>query len=184
MSGVWKWFRRPTPTERLARWNLRADTLAAAAAMASDPRTDPYVAELESSLTRSETVIRMMDARYEGHLGLLVLTSERILFRDRRSSGPLALSVPLAAIIAIEGSTYRVSGTVRITTFDGGLTVDNILGNQGETLADDTREAMRAGPQPKRDPLEILAELRALRDAGAISAEEFDVRKKAIWREI
>jgi hypothetical protein len=29
-----------------------------------------------------------------------------------------------------------------------------------------------------------LAELRALRDSGAISATEFEIRKSAMWREI
>jgi hypothetical protein len=29
-----------------------------------------------------------------------------------------------------------------------------------------------------------LAKLRALRDSGAISAAEFEIRKSAIWREI
>jgi hypothetical protein len=78
--------------ERLARYNLRPDVLAAAAAMASDQRSDVHVARLESSLTDSETVLRMMDGRYAGDMGLLVLTSERVLFRSRRSTGP-ALSV-------------------------------------------------------------------------------------------
>jgi hypothetical protein len=124
-----------------------------------------------------------MDARYAGAMGLLVLTSERILFRTRRSTEP-SFSVPLQQILAIEAATRRMSGTVRVTTPDGSLTVDQILGTQGEMLADDAREAIRGEPRPKRDPLEVLAELRALRDSGMISAAEFEIRKSAIWRDI
>jgi hypothetical protein len=62
----------------LARYNLRPDVVAAAAAMASDQRSDIHVARLESSLTDSETVLRMMDGRHEREMGLLVLTSKRI----------------------------------------------------------------------------------------------------------
>src|SRR5436190_19997220 len=101
------WFRwlRPSVRERLAPYNLRPDVLEAAAAMASDQRSDVYVARLEASLTESETVLRMMDGRYAGEMGLLVLTSERILFRSRRSAGSAAVSVALQDVIAIEAFT-------------------------------------------------------------------------------
>jgi hypothetical protein len=180
------WFRwfRFSVRERLAPYNLRPDLLEAAAAMASDQRSDVYVARLEASLTESETVLRMMDARYSGEMGLLVLTSERILFRSRRSTGATAVSVPLQDVIAIDAFTRRVSGTVLITTADGTLTVDQILGTQGEMLTDEARDAIRGQSRPDRDPLEVLAELRALRDSGMISAAEFEIRKSAIWRDI
>jgi hypothetical protein len=179
-----RWLRPPSIRERLAPYSLRADVLAAAAVMASDQRSDVYVARLESTLTDSETVLRMMDGRYAGEMGLLVLTSERILFRSRRSNGPAAFSVPLREIVAIEAYTRRVSGTVRVTTSDGSLTVDQILGTQGEMLADDAQEAIRGEARLDRDPLEVLAELRALRDSGMISAAEFEIRKSAIWPDI
>lgn len=182
MSWFLQWL-RPSVRDRLARYDLRSDVLDAAAAMASDQRSDIYVAQLQSSLTNSETVLRMMDGRYAGAMGMFVLTSERILFRSRRSTGQ-SFSVPLAEILAIEAATRRVSGTVRITTPDGSLTVDQILGTQGEMLADEAREAIRGVPRPKRDPLEVLAELRALRDSGMISAAEFEIRKSALWRDI
>ncbi len=177
-----RWF-RPNVRDRLAPYNLRADVLDAAAAMASDQRSDVQVARLQSSLTDTETVLRMMDARYAGGMGLLVLTSERVLFRSRRDSGS-AFSVPLREVVAIEASTHQVSGTVIITTSDGRLTIDQILGTQGEMLADDAREAIHGGSRSDRDPLEVLAELRALRDSGVISPAEFEIRKSAIWREI
>jgi hypothetical protein len=77
-----------------------------------------------------------------------------------------------------------VSGTVRVTTASGSLTVDQILGTQGEMLADEAREAIRGEVRPRRDPLEVLAELRALRDSGMISAAEYEIRKSAIWRDV
>jgi len=103
--------------------------------------------------------------------------------RPRRGTGS-AFSVPLRDIVAIEASTRKVSGTVRVTTLDGSLTIDQILGTQGEMLADDAREAIHGVSRPDRDPLELLAELRALRDSGVISAAEFEIRKSAIWRDI
>lgn len=178
-----RWLRPASVQERLARYNLRPDVVTAAAAMASDQRSDIHVARLESSLTDSETVLRMMDGRHEREMGLLVLTSERILFRPRRST-ELAFSVPLPDVVAIEAATRKVSGTVRVTTANGSLTVDQILGTQGEMLADEAREAIRGEMRPARDPLEVLAELRALRDSGMISATEYEIRKSVIWRDI
>ncbi len=179
------WFRlfRPNVRDRLAAYNLRADVLNAAAAMASDQRSDVHVARMQSSLTDTETVLRMMDGRYAGGMGLLVLTSERLLFRSRRDSRS-SFSVPLREVVAIEASTHKVSGTVIVFTSDGRLTIDQILGTQGEMLADDAREAIHGEPRSGRDPLEVLAELRALRDSGVISAAEFELRKSAIWRDI
>jgi Short C-terminal domain len=179
-----RWLKPLTVYERLARYDLRPDVVKAASVMASDQRSDVHVARLASSLSDSETVLKMMDGRYARETGLLVLTSQRILFRSRRSTGPTAFSVPLGEVLAIEGSTRRVSGTVRITTLDGTFVIDQILGTQGEMLADEARNAMRGEVQPQRDALQVLAELRALRDSGAISAAEFEIRKSAIWRDI
>jgi Short C-terminal domain len=182
MSLIPPWLRPPRVRERLASYQLRPDVLDAAAAMASDQRSDIYVVRLEAALTDSETVLRMMDGRHARVMGLLVLTSERIHFRSRRRTGP-NFSVPLE-VSAIQTYTRRGTGTVRIITPYGSLTVDQILGRQGEMLAADAQATIRGEPQPERDPLRLLAKLRALRDSGAISAAEFEIRKSAIRREI
>jgi hypothetical protein len=153
---------------------LALDVLDAAAAMASDQRSDIYVVRLESSLTDSEIVLRMMDGRHARVMGLLVLASERILFRSRRRTGP-NFSVPLEEVVAIEAYTRRGSGTVRVITPYGSLTVDQSLGRQGEMLGNDARATIRGEAWPDRDPLRLLAELRALRDSGVISAAEFEI---------
>jgi hypothetical protein len=128
--------------------------LDAAAAMASDQRSDIYVVRLESSLTDSEIVLRMMDGRHARVMGLLVLTSERILFRSRRRTGP-NFSVPLEEVVAIEAYTRRGSGTVRVITPYGSLTVDQSLGRQGEMLGNDARATIRGEAWPDRDPLRL-----------------------------
>src|SRR5512132_1140747 len=183
MSLIPPWLRPPRVRERLASYHLRPDVLDAAAVMASDQRSDIYVVRLEVVLTDSETVLRMMDGRHARVMGLLVLTSERILFRSRRRTGP-NFSVPLEEVLAIEAYTRRGTSIVRVITPYGSLTVDQILGRQGEMLADDGRATLRGEPLPHWDPLRLLAELRALRDSGAISAAEFEIRKSAIWRDI
>src|SRR5215207_9358929 len=143
MSLIPPWLRPPRLRERLASYHLRSDVLDAAAAMASDQRSDIYVVRLESSLTDAETVLRMMDGRHARVMGLLVLTSERILFRSRRRTGP-NFSVPLEEVVAIEAYTRRGTGIVRVITPYGSLTVDQILGRQAEMLAADAQATSAA----------------------------------------
>jgi hypothetical protein len=183
MSLIPPWLRPPRLRERLASYHLRSDVLDAAAAMASDQRSDIYVVRLQSSLTDSETVLRMMDGRHARVMGLLVLTSERILFCSRRRSGP-NFSVPLEEVRAIEAYTRGGTGTVHVITPYGSLTVDQILGRQGEMLAADAQATIRGESPPELDPLRLLAEFRILRESGEISAAEFEIRKSAIWRDI
>ena len=71
-------------------------------------------------------------------------------------------------------------GSIDAVTESSRLHVDQILGTQADTFAANTRAAMSPagdGPAAYRDPLEELAELRALHAAGAVSDEEFAQRK-------
>ena len=85
-------------------------------------------------------------------MGPLVLTSERDPLPSRRSNGPAVFSVPLREIVAIEGYTRRVSGTVRVTTSDGSMTVDQIRGTKGRCspMTPRRRSAAKARPDPTR----------------------------------
>jgi hypothetical protein len=183
VSDSKRWFRKLSTAERLASFALRADVVDAAQAMVSDRRTDPQIVRLASILHETETVLRMMDGRHGGDPGLLVLTDQRIFFRSRHKDGLLAFNVQLTDISSVEGSTHRVVGTVRICSIDGALVVGHILGTQGELLAHDAHEAMTGRPQ-QRDSLELLGELRALRDSGEITAAEFERRKSELWGSI
>jgi hypothetical protein len=103
------------------------------------------VVRLESSLTDSETVLRMMDGRHPAVMGLLVLTSERILFGSRRRTGP-NFSVPLEEVRAIEAYTRRGTGTVRVITPYGSLNVGQILGRQGRCSSMTPKQLSAANP--------------------------------------
>ena len=184
MSGFFSRFGRQTVAERLAPFGLRPDTLAAAQAMVSDSRTDVEIVALESALTDAETVLRMMDGRYDGERGLLVLTDHRVFFRTRGRNRHIPFSVLLVDVASIEGSTHKAVGSVRLISADGSVLVGDILGNQGELLAAEARDAMAGRPRPVLDPLAALAELRALRDSGAITADEFEARKAGLWGQI
>ena len=64
------------------------------------------------------------------------------------------------------------------------MVVGEILGNQGEQLATDARNAIDGKPVPRQDPMAALADLRAQRESGAITAAEFEARKAELWGQI
>ncbi len=185
MSDFLSRLRKETTTERLSRFRLREDTVAAAQAMVSDRRSDPQIVALEQSLTADETVLRMADGRHSRQRGLVVLTDRRILFRAKRKPGLVMFSVPLDDVTEIVGSTRHSVGTVRITAADGEFVVDDILGLQGEWIATRARQVIDGeAVEPKRDPIAVLGELRELRARGAITQAEFEARKSALWGEV
>ena len=183
MSLIPPWLRPPRVRERLASYHLRSDVLDAAAAMVSDQRSDIYVVRLESSLTDSETVLRMMDGRHARVMGLLVLTSERILFRSRRRTGP-NFSVPLEEILAIEAYTRRGTGTVCVITPYGSLTVDQILGRQGRCSPMTPERPSAANLCQSRTRSGYWQSSAHCATAARSNAAEFEVRKSAIWRDV
>ena len=184
MAGVRDWFRSHNSSNRLEGYELRPDLLAAATAMVTDTRSDPFVIAIGSVVSETETVLRMLEGRHQREMGLLVLTSARVFFRANKTAGRLEFNLRLPAIAQIEAITERAAGTVRIRSMDAVHVVDQILGTQGDTLVETVRAATDGRPTPGRDPMALLAELRALRDAGAISLEEFEIRKAALWSEL
>lgn len=182
--GVRDWFRGHNSSNRLEGYDLRPDLLAAATVMATDTRSDPFVVAIGSVVSDTETVLRLLEGRHEREMGLLVLTSDRVFFRSNKSLGPLDFDLQLPAIAQIEAITGRAAGRVRIRSLDAVHLVDQILGNQGESLVATVLAATDGKPAPGRDPMVLLAELRALRDASAISIEEFEIRKAALWNEL
>jgi len=74
-----------------------------------------------------------------------------------------------------------------VGTAAGGLLADQILGTQAQTLSVSVQQAMEPppdGPAGHRDPLEELAELRAMRHVGAIGDAEFQIRKQQLFGQI
>jgi hypothetical protein len=67
--------------------------------------------------------------------------------------------MPVVGIVVYTSRpTPRGTGTVRIITPYGSLTVDQILGRQGEMLAADARARIRGEPLPERDPARAIGQ--------------------------
>ena len=177
---------RETREQRLVRAGVRGDMAEAAGRMASDPRSDRTIARIGHYLAESDVVLAMIDARVLKQPGLVVLSSRRVVFLAHGSvAAPPSFDLSLDDIVEIS-STAPVRGcsTVTFRTGAGVLVVDRALGRSGEIFADAARRAVWGAVAPRRDPLAELTELFAMRDAGALSAGEFEARKRELLKEL
>jgi hypothetical protein len=182
-----KWFKLPTLTERLRAANVREDLIQAADRTAFGRQTDREIPALGGLLTEAEGVIALVEGRLGGAIGLLMLTSRRLVFAPKAADRAAVSTVDLDDVMSVRWRMRRGLGVLDVTTRSGDLIVDQILGNQAERLTTSIQQAMSPppdGPSSHRDPLEELAELRALHRAGAIGDAEFQTRKQQLFGQI
>jgi hypothetical protein len=181
-----KWFRIPPLSERLRHQGVREDIVAAAERTAFSRQSDRGLAALAEILTDSEGVIALVEGRLAKSVGLLVLTSRRLVFQPA-DSGRESLAVELPDIQSVQWRKHRGMGVIEVSAGTASLLVDQILGNQAETLTRSIEQARNPppdGPREHRDPLDQLAELRALHHAGVIGDAEFQARKQELFGQI
>lgn len=187
MTGfIAKWMKMPTLAERLRSAGVRDDLVRAAERTAFGRQTDRELPRLAELLTDEETVVQLVEGRWNKKMGLFALTTRRLLFVPS-GDAPYGADIPLDQVDSVEPGRQRGMGTVEVVTAGGRLFVDQILGTQAQTFVDNTRQSMNpaaGGPGRYRDPLEELAELRALRAAGVIGDEEFTQRKQRLMDQI
>ncbi len=197
-SAFGKWFKMPSLGERLRDRGVREDVVAAAETTAYGRNTDRALPALAALLSPDEIMLKLVEGRTGGQYGIFAVTSTRVLFLPATEGRGFALDVPLADVSEVGWHMHRGLGVVEFGAASladghperpvGRVTVDKILGNQAEAIATRIQQAL-VRPEHRtldrdRDPLEVLAELRALHVAGAISDAEFQVRKLELFREI
>jgi hypothetical protein len=170
-----KLLKGPTMEGRLTKLNVRADVKSAAMRMASDLRSVPTIVEVDHLLDPSEPVVGMIEGRTSKRRGLLVLTAARVVFAGHGYTRAFLAELPLTEITAVE---HPKKDSVQFVLADRVLLVDQALGTSaiqfGETVrAQQARVLSPESESEQRDVLEVVAELRALRDAGVMTPEQF-----------
>ncbi len=184
-------FRGRTPQDRIDALHLRPDLARAAVVLVADERIDAQVVRLEPLLEPDETVLVLVEARSQRQLGLLMLSTRRVLFRPHGEGSPIVPVLPLAELAEAESATGSMTGRLVLRSPDVVLAVDKMLG----TLADQFVAAVRAqqraaeqladdSPGAPRDPLAELVELRSRYAADEISSADYEAAKARLVREI
>ncbi len=137
--------------------------------------------KLPSHLHDGETVQEMARGQYGGGTGLLVLTSERIIFLREGWVGAAHEDFMLHRVTSV-GFTSRFGfGQVTIHASGNTVHIESVLSDDGKRFAAAARKVLsrpaESAPAAQADPLEQLKKLGELRDAGVISPEEFEQKK-------
>ncbi len=186
-NPISKWFKLPTLAERLRAQGIRDDVVQAAERTAFGRQSDRGIPEMAALLTDDEGVIQLVEARYAGATGLLVLTTRRLLFAPSALDRTSETVIQLPDVTTVSFRKHRGMGVVEVSTRSGDIIADQILGNQAETLTLAIQQAKNPppdGPAGRRDPLDELAELRVLHQAGAIGDAEYQARKRQLFGQI
>jgi hypothetical protein len=186
-SPLSKWLKIPTLAERLRGQGVREDLVQAAERTAFSRQADRELPAVGEQLSADEAVISVVEGRYARMTGLLMLTSRRLLFAPKSADRSASTAIDLSDVLQVNSRMHRGLGVLEVTTSLGVVLIDQILGNQAGRLATSIQQAASPppdGPAAHRDPIEELAELRALHQAGAIEDAEFQIRKNQLFGQI
>jgi hypothetical protein len=183
-GALGRWLRPSPLAEQLRAAGVREDLVQAAERTAFGRQSGREVVHLPAILDDDEVVVHLLEGRHRKAIGLLVLTSRRIVFAPKAAYREAALIIDRADVISATGRAHRGLSVLTLSTRGGDVVVDQILGTQGETFAEKVVQASTDSPAPVRDPLIELAELRALHHAGAIDDAEFRIRKSHLFDQI
>lgn len=179
-GGFFRRLGRPPLDERLRAAGVREDLIEAAGRTAFGRQCEDEVFALPVLLTDDEAVQQLLEGRYGKVVGLLVLTTRRIVFVAKASGPTAALVIDRADLRSATGRTHRMLSALTLTTATGDHVVDQVLGNQAESFAANALRPPVPDSPPSADPLVELGELRALHQAGAIDDAEYQVRKRRL----
>lgn len=172
----------PTIAEQLQRLGVRGDLVRAVSQTAFGRQTDRDLLALASVLDDDEAVTRLLEGRHGRVIGLLTLTSRRLVFLPKGSGAPT--EVALAGVRSASASTRRGMGRLSVVGEHGEFVVDQILGVQAGWMADDVAAfgvTPPGAPAPARDPLDELAELRVLHAGGIVDDADYERRKRELF---
>jgi hypothetical protein len=172
----------------------RQDILDAGAAMHSRIGAGRELAHLETYLQSQERVRRIAGGQYQGHLGIAVLTDVRLLFVFHGLVNRAFEDLPLTTINSVSTRSGLVVGEMRVFTYGNEVLIGSIENDDLAEFAAALREKIARlkaprdtapAPQPSGpDALDQLARLAQLRDAGVVTAEEFEAKKAELLRRL
>ena len=150
------------------------------------------VKKLHEHLHDSERVEYIAQGLYDEHQGIVVLTDQRLLFVFHGFVNQVVEDYPLDRITAITNKVGLGAGSLTVHTGGAKSVISQINNGDLKALlaqvrekiaADHARPAAQAAPEAP-DAMDQLRKLGELRDAGILTAAEFDIKKREILARI
>lgn len=159
---------------------MREDIDAAAQRMNWKLGSRREIKKLADHLHDGEAVQEMAGGRYGGGTGLLVLTSERIIFLREGWIGAAHEDFMLHRVTSVGFKSSFGTGNITIHASGNTVEIESVISNDGKRFAAAAREVLSQpveSANTRDDPLEQLKKLGELRDSGVISPDEFEQKK-------
>jgi len=146
--------------------------------------------KLPDVLAEDEEVLNLARGEYDGREGLMAVTNRRILFLEQGMLRHRFEDFRYERITSVQTSTSIRSG--RLTIFSAGNKHeikdvhpkqraveigDFVRAKTSPESSSDTQPPLAAAVDEQGDPMDQLRKLGELRDAGVVTAEEFEAKK-------
>jgi hypothetical protein len=172
--------------------NLRSDIAAAAALLPSTLGSKREIRKLVEHLWEGERVEQLSTGMYGKGNGILVRTDRRLLFLVDGWTGATSEDFPFSRISSVQWSSGMLMGSVTIFASGNKAEIKNVHKEIGKSVVDVVRSIISqpaatayappqvpSAPAPAggADVFEQLRKLGDLRDAGIVTAAEFEAKK-------
>lgn len=188
---------------------LRPDIKQASDRMQSQIGAKREIRKLVEHLWEGEQVQHMVSGTYGPGNGLLVLTDRRLLFIVDGITRKASESFPLANVSSVQWKSAMITGTLTVFAMGNKAEIKNVGKAGGKLIAETIQNRQAWAPHPRQaasspapapaesatappgrpgmspaasqeDVFEALAKLGKLRDAGIVTPEEFEAKKKEL----
>jgi len=165
--------------------------------------TPHYLHFVQTKMQQDESVLGFMDGwigemmgkgKDKQHNGCFILTRKRAIFCRKGMLGDVFQAIPLDKISSVETLTrmgqriltlHASHDELRFKTFEAADLFEQTY-NQIEALRH-TAAKTAAAPVPimvAESPIEMLTKLAALRDAGVLTSDEFEAKKRELLAKV
>ena len=171
----------------------RPDIVAAASRMGWRMGGKRELKNLADHLHDGETVRFIAQGTYEDKQGIVALTDLRLVLLFHGIIGQAKEDFPLKLISSVQTKSGFATGEIKVHVSGNNAVISGILKNDLEPLANAVRQGMAeqhaqaatsqpqaASAAPALDPYEAMQKMASLRDAGILSLEEFEAKKKEL----
>jgi Bacterial PH domain/Protein of unknown function (DUF2510)/Short C-terminal domain len=174
--------------EQPSKGNLRPDIASAKRRMRVTFGGGREIKRLEAHLWEGKTVDQMTTGVYGKGNGLVVLTDRRLLFLHEGLVSQTSEDFPLDKVSSVQWSSGLAIRTIVISASGNKSEIKNVQKNYGKEIVDKIRHRLTAPTDISRpteatearatpDPIDQLRKLGELRDAGVLTAQEFENEK-------
>jgi hypothetical protein len=146
---------------------------------------------LPGLLHESEAVVNLARGKYDHKQGLVVVTDRRVLFLSEGIARHKLEDVPYDKVSSVQSEKGVVHGGLKIFASGNRALIEDVYPKErAPEIGDYVRSRLHKAPEsvvsvvPVDDPMEQIRKLGELRDAGLLTADEFEQKKQELLERI